>query len=242
MKLFNLLPKKNKFISMSLTLLASATLLSSCLKSDNDDGLDQPLAGLSFVNAAASQPAVGVYVDGRIVFNSAVTYGASSQYLTAGVGNHLVQTTIGGTTQKLSEATIALAEGKYYTVFVADRQPVSDSLTTVMIQDAVDVAPAAGKAKVRFVQLSPGAEEYDLYVQGGAKLFDTKAYKESSDFMDVDPAKYKFAVRLTGSATEDKAVSGEVDVKAGGFYTIVLGGSATGTGNTGLKLFAVQAR
>ncbi|MGV3706204.1 MAG: DUF4397 domain-containing protein [Arcticibacter sp.] len=241
MKLFHLLPKKSKFFSMSLALLASATLFTSCLKNDGDDGIDQPISGLSFVHAAASQSAVGIYVDGRILFQSAVQYGGASQYLSAVSGNHLVQTTIGGTVQKLSEATIALAEGKYYTVFVADRQPVGDSLTTVMIQDAIDVKPTEGKAKVRFVQLSPGAEEYDLYIQGGQKLFDSKAYKESSDFMEINPAKYKFAIRLAAGA-EDKAVSDEVNVEAGKFYTIVVGGSAAGTGNKGLKVFPVLAR
>lgn len=37
MKLLSLLPKKSRFMSMSLALLASTTLLTSCLKNDSDD-------------------------------------------------------------------------------------------------------------------------------------------------------------------------------------------------------------
>lgn len=237
MKLFNLLPKKSRFMAMSLTLLASATLLSSCLKNDSDD-YEGPVSGISFVHAAAIQPSVGLFIDGRAVFNSAVQYTNFSQYLTAGSGNHLVQTTVGGTTQRLSEATITLAEGKYHTVFIAHKAE-NDSLTTVMTTDDVS-APAAGKAKVRFVQLSPDSQEYDLHVQGGRLLADSKAYKESSEFTEIDPAKVKFAVRLSGAA-EDKTVTSEVDVVAGRFYTVVLSGkSAVASGATGaLKAFVV---
>jgi len=237
MKLLNLLPKKSRFMSMSLALLASATLLSSCLKSDNDD-YQGPVSGISFVHAAATQPSVGLFIDGRGIFNEAIKYGEFSQYLTAGSGNHLVQTTVGGTTQRLSEATITLAEGKYHTVFVAHKAE-NDSLTTVMTTDDL-TAPATGKAKVRFVQLSPGTEEYDLHLQDGAMLADSKAYKESSTFTEINPAKYKFVVRLAGAA-EDAVVTEEVDVTAGRFYTVVLAGKASvATGTTGaLKAFTV---
>jgi len=238
MKLFNLLPKKSRFMSMSLALLASATLLSSCLKNDSDDN-QGPVSGISFVHAAANQPAVGLFIDGRGIFNEAVKYGEYSQYLTAGSGNHLVQTTVGGTTQRLSEATITLAEGKYHTVFVAHKAE-NDSLTTVMTTDDL-TAPATGKAKVRFVQLSPGMEEFDLHLQGGTILADSKAYKESSAFIEIDPAtKRKFAVRLAGNA-QDAVVTSEIDVVAGRFYTVVLAGKASvAAGTTGaLRAFVV---
>lgn len=238
MKLLSLLPKKSRFMSMSLTLLASTTLLTSCLKNDSDD-YQGPVSGISFVHAAATQPSVGLFIDGRTVFNSAVQYTNFSQYLTAGSGNHLVQTTVGGTTQRLSEATITLAEGKYHTVFIAHKVE-NDSLTTVMTTDDL-TPPAAGKAKVRFVQLSPdNTQEYDLYLQGGRVLTESEAYKESSAFTEIDPGKLKFAVRLAGSA-EDKTVTSEVDVTAGRFYTVVLSGkSSVASGETGaLKAFVV---
>ncbi|WP_407430495.1 DUF4397 domain-containing protein [Arcticibacter sp.] len=237
MKLFDLLPKKNRFMSMGLTLLASATLLSSCLKNDSDD-YQGPISAVSFVHAAASQPSVEVFVDGRPFFNSAVLYGEYSPYYTAGSGNHLFQTAIGGTNQKLSDKTYALEEGKYHTIFFANKVE-SDSLETVVTVDD-RTAPATGKVKVRFVQLSPTNEEYDLYLQGGRLLSDAKAYKESSEFTEIDPAKYKFAVRLAGAA-EDKVVTAEVDAAAGKFYTVVLAGKASiPAGTTGaLKAFVL---
>lgn len=240
MKLLNLLPKKNRFMSMGLALLASATLLSSCLKNDSED-YQGPVAGVSFMHAAAIQPSVTLLVDGRAIFNSAIQYGASSQYLTAGAGNHLVQTYIGGTNQKLSEATISLAEGKYHTVFFAHKLE-NDSLTTVMTTDNI-TAPAAGKAKVRFVQLSPDAtQEYDLHLQGGAKLADSRAYKESSDFVEIDAAtKKKFAVRLAG-ATQDAVETAELDIVAGRFYTVVLSGKASVASGTGALKASVVAQ
>lgn len=225
-------------MTMSLGLLASATLLSSCLKNDSED-YQGPVSGISFVHAAANQPSVGLFIDGRGLFNEAIKYTNFSQYLTAGSGNHLVQTTVGGTTQRLSEATITLAEGKYHTVFIAHKAE-NDSLTTVMTTDDL-TAPATGKAKVRFVQLSPGTDVYDLYLQGGQKLADSRAYKESSPFVEMDPAtKLKFAVRLAGAA-EDAVVTSEVDVTAGRFYTVVLAGKASvAAGATGaLKAFVV---
>lgn len=232
------LPFKSRFLAIGLMLLFTATFLTSCLKDDSDDDI-QPLAAISFVHAAASHPSIGVYVDNNLLFNPALQYENFSRYITASVGNHLVTATTGGTTNKISEQTVALAEGKYYTVFIANKQVDTDSVFTVLVDDNL-TAPASDKAKVRFVHLSPGTTNYDLYIQGGQQIATGRSFKSASDFVEISPAKVKFAARLAGDSV-DKAVTDEIDIKADNFYTIVLGGVLDGTGTKALKVFGIIA-
>lgn len=235
----NYFPLKNRFLTAGIVLLAASTLLSSCLKDNSDDVEDQPYAAISFTQAAASQPSVGIYVDGQAPF-SALEYGKYTVFYTAGIGNRLITTTTGGTSTVLSEQTITLADAKYYSIFVANKSASNDSVSTWVVEDAY-TAPATGKAKIRFVQLSPGTNTFDVFIQGGTQLFSTKAFKTASDFVEIDPGAVKFAVKETNSITE-AIVTAEQTITAGNFYTIVLSGQLNGTGTKVLKAFVTLAQ
>ncbi|EOR93000.1 hypothetical protein ADIARSV_3852 [Arcticibacter svalbardensis MN12-7] len=239
MKLNFFLPFKKRFLTAGIMLLAASTLLTSCLKDNSDDAQDQPYAAVSFTQAAASQPSVGIFVDGSAYF-SALLLGEFTGYYNAGIGNRLITTAVGGTSSKLSEQTVTFEDAKYYSIFTANKSAENDSISTWVVEDSF-TTPTTGKAKVRFVQLSPGTNTFDVSIVGGASLFSTKAFKSASEFKEIDPADVvKFAVRETG-ASADAVETSDTKIVAGNFYTIVLAGQVNGASTKVLKAFVTVA-
>ncbi|WP_069658172.1 DUF4397 domain-containing protein [Arcticibacter eurypsychrophilus] len=241
MKLNYFLPFKNRFLTAGLILLAASTLLTSCLKDNSDDYVQRPQALISFTHAGASQPSVNIFVDGKSPFN-ALLYSQFTRYYSADVGSRLITTTVGGTTSStLASKTITLEENQIYSVFVANMLTTKDSVANILVKDTL-TAPTTGKAKVRFAQLSPGIGSYDVYKPGiTAPLFTNKKFSSVSSYIEVDPGTVKFSVRDAGSPT-DVAVTGDVPVTAGGFYTIILSGQKNAAGDRALKVFATVAQ
>ena len=243
MKLTYFLPLKNRLLTASIILLAASTLLSSCLKDNSDDYVQRPTANISFTHAAASQPSVYIFVDGTSVTGStALLYSQFTQYYSADVGSRLITTTIGGSSSStLASKTVTLEENQIYSVFVANKYTDKDSITNILVKDTL-TAPTTGKAKVRFVQLSPGTGAYDVYKAGvSAPLFTNKKFSSVSSYMEVDPGTVKFSVREAGLTT-DAAITGDVPVTAGGFYTVILSGQKGGVDTKELKAFATVAQ
>jgi hypothetical protein len=88
--------------------------------------------------------------------------------------------------------------------------------------------PAAGKAHVRFIHLSPDAPAVDVAVTSGPILFSNVAFKEASSYLPVDAGTYDLQVRLAGTTTVALSVPG-VTLDAGKVYTVFAEGLATGT-------------
>lgn len=112
-----------------------------------------------------------------------------------------------------------LSAGKHYTVVAytdkagkAVLDPISDDLTP----------PAAGQAKVRVINLAPGAEKIDLYA-GGKKdaLISGATLDSATSFKDVDPAEAALTVRH-GMNKRNSAPVKDLTLKAGKLYTIIV--------------------
>jgi len=89
--------------------------------------------------------------------------------------------------------------------------------------------PAAGKAAVRFVNVSPDAPAVDLAVKDSAAFIVNKAFKGFSSFMPKDGNKsYTFEVRQHGTNTVLATLS-NVTLNSGLIYTIWFHGLASTT-------------
>lgn len=94
-------------------------------------------------------------------------------------------------------APLDVVAGASYSVFASDS--VSKIAPLVLTDDLT--APAAGKAHIRFIHLSPNAPAVDVALQGGAVAFGNHAFKQFTAFTPLDAGTYNLEVRIAGTTT-----------------------------------------
>lgn len=207
-------------ISLKTTTLLAALVitlgLSSCMK---DDFENTPIliSGLSLVHASPTTEKLDVYIDNTRASIDDFAFGNKMDYLRAYSGDRTITVTKKGLTTRLTSDVVKLVPDFGYTVFVVDKFDAIDLLT---LQDDLAL-PAAGKAKVRFVNLSPDGGALNLAINGAATdLADNRAFKEFSAFVPVDAAEnVTFNVKNKATGAVEATISG-VKIEDGKIYTI----------------------
>jgi hypothetical protein len=235
-----------------------AIFTSTCKKTDylNIDASDRPAfaAHISFVNARPVNVGIQFWVYTSQVTQTALGINTKSDYLDTQFGDVQINFTEGtNTSYKASRqfgnsATFSSTGGPngpianyYHTVFaVKNAKAIADSL--ILFYDDLS-APAAGKAKVRFVNLAPGSPNVDFGVAGRTALFTNTAYGRAGGsvlsgaglntwsvgpFVTVDAGTINFSVTQT---TDHSAVNIQGDklkgvtLTAGKIYAIYINGT-----------------
>lgn len=223
--------KKFSWIFLLFLTSVSALVLSSC--NDDDDDNTDPQARVMVIHASPDAPGVDVLVDDVKVNSSPLTFPNNSAYLEVMPGVRNVKVNVAGSNPvvtALNFNTPALEAEKSYSCFagnaVANIEPIlfTDDLT----------APAAGKAHVRFIHLSPDAPAVDVALAGGgAVVFGNVSFKESSVFTPLDAGTYNLEVRVAGTSTVALTLP-PVTVENGKIYTVFAKGFLAGTDNQAL--------
>jgi hypothetical protein len=110
-----------------------------------------------------------------------------------------------------------------YTLFITGLR-ANNSITYIFTTDSSS-APVAGRAKVRFVNASPGSPSVDV-TANGTMAFPAQAYKNISKFIQVPPGNYDFKVMPSGSTTTILADLPAITVQDGKLYTLYAYGIA----------------
>lgn len=176
------------------------------------------------IHASPDAPAVDLLVDGAVA-GSGLAFPNNTPYLEVPAGTRNVKVNVGGTTTTVINANVAVSGGASYSVFA--NGPVS-SIGALVITDDL-TAPAAGKAHVRFVHLSPDAPAVDVAVTGGPVLFADKSFQQYSAFTPVNAGTYDLEVRLAGTSTVVLPLPG-ITLQAGKIYTVFARGFVGGSG------------
>jgi hypothetical protein len=211
-------------------LFLAAGLFMGCKDSDNPAEPTQPgLANVMVIHASPDAPGVDVLVDGAVALTN-VTFPQNSSYLAvnAGTRNVVVNVTGGGPT--VIAAPLPVLAGMNYSVFAIDSVA---NLTPFVLLDTL-TTPAAGKAHVRFIHLSPNAPAVDVAVTGGPVLFADYAFAENSSFTPVDAGTYNLEVRLAGTSNVVLPLPG-ITLTAGKIYTVWASGFVGGAGAQALS-------
>ena len=227
---------KNYLSPVAKTLVFALTLTSifSSCKKDKDPNPQTPKpANLSIIHAAPGTPELSFFVDKVKKNTKALPYNTVIEYQSISSGKRELSVTKKDVTDILVKADATLAADKSYSVFVADKTGnalvfVADDLT----------APAADKAKIRFINLSPDAGSLDIAVTGKTEvLLAKKAFKESTDFTNTTEvgAEINFEIRENGKATV-LATLPKVKIEKGKVYTIYAKGLKAATDDTKLGL------
>ena len=188
---------------------------------------DNLLAEFKVLNASSVASPLNVLVDGNIVLSN-IPFAGISDYVTASAGSHTfaVQATA---TPGANLLTLVTTLASATDTSLAFSGPAG-ALVSLVLNDN-NLPPPAGRARVRFVNVSPGLGPLDVYVNFSKQLSGL-ASNSGSPYIEVtaDAAigtLYEFDFNIAGTTSVALKVP-SVSIIAGHTYTIyVVGAPAT---------------
>ncbi|MES2829142.1 MAG: DUF4397 domain-containing protein [Bacteroidota bacterium] len=223
-------------IKAIITALAVTITLSSCMK--DDDFTPQPVSGLSIIHAIPGTEKLDFYVDNNKANSSFdLSYTDKIDYLNLFPGKRQFSVTRKGVQTQLKSESHTLDPNSGYSAFIGGSL---ESLSLLVLKDDL-TAPATGKARIRFVNLSPDAPALNLAVAGKeTDIFTNKLFKEYSNFESIDAAE-KVTFTLKNKETgATEATLADVKIDAGRIYTIWVKGLKAATDDTKIGLAVYQ--
>lgn len=212
-------------------IIASLTLslgLLSCAKND-DNYQPVEIAGLSLIHASPTAEKLDVYLDNTKGSGTDFAFGTKIDYLNAYAGSRKLTVTKKDITTSLKTEQFTLEPRVGYSLFVVGQL---ENIAFLMLKDDL-VKPEEGKAKVRFVNLSPDAEALSLAIVGATTdLATNKAFKEFSAFETINAAeKVTFNVKNNTSGAIKTTLT-DIKIENGKVYTIYAKGLKSTTDDT----------
>ncbi len=179
--------------------------LGGCSK-NGENGVDpSPTPGrFMFVQASPDAPPLDLYVDSTRV-DSSIVYPRNTNYMNIDAGTRILRIVRPGTMQTLYLAQVPVVSGWNYTIIGVDS--VANYYSMLLVDNLA--LPPAGKANLRFVQVSPNAPAVDLVIRNGITLFTNRGFKSKTDFIALDAGVYTFDVKVSGTPTLLASVSGD---------------------------------
>ncbi|PST82370.1 hypothetical protein C7T94_16465 [Pedobacter yulinensis] len=223
-----------RFTTVTKVLIAGAALasvLTACKRGSDDQ--DIQASGLAMIHASPDAQALDFVVDNTRANQKDFKLDSAIQYLAAYPGNRRLGVTAKGSSTFLTQNYYNLTPGKFYSAFVIGK---AASLDLLVMEDKL-VAPASGKARVRFLNLSPDAAALDLTINGReGKLATARAFKEYTEFADIEPGEGLTLVVTESANPQVTASRTTVSLSAGKVYTIWARGLKSATDNTRLGI------
>lgn len=207
--------------------------LASCNLDDDKDAVLPPTAYVNLYNASPNSPGLNIIVDQRVINNNSFDYADQTGYLRFYTGDRKLGFGPYGADNVVADTTVKFEEGKAYSVFVVDNFQEPDFL--ILSDDTPQ--PADGKAKIRFLNLSPDAPEVNL-LEADSALFSGQAFKETSSFVEVDAKVHNFEVKLTSGNGEVLLTVPNAGLTSGWTYTVIVRGYKTPPGGSNAALSA----
>ena len=179
----------NKFLF--LTILAITMLSLSACKDEESTVVtpDDPKSKILIVHASPNAPKVDILIDNSFV--DTLSYTKNTAYLEVNSGTRNVKIRMTGTSSVLIDANASFDPDKSYSIFAID------SLIKISALQTLDdlTTPAAGKAHIRFIHLSPDAPAVNVIANGSTTLFANRSFNKiitasEQAFILVDAATY----------------------------------------------------
>lgn len=231
---------KNRGLVATLACVLGLVTLGSCLK-DDDSGVFQ-VSAVRALNAVPGSDQLDIGLNESWLNYDLQTeriedfaYCDTLPYKQAWPGTRVVRVFERGNITNsglLAQGSVQFVAGQFYSLYVVG---LEDDIELMVTGDDLS-EPAAGKAKIRFINLSPDAPELDFGIDGVETLIANNiAFKEVEDFSTVDAGEaYRFNIIEHG--TGNVVHSFEFTPKSEGIYTIWVRGLFENEGNAELDL------
>jgi len=210
---------KSSFIWKMFLGIASLLVISSCTVDDEGYYYYDTAAHGIIGNASPNSGDLFFFADGNQVNSNAINFGSALGYYNFFEGNRVISIK-NSSGDVLATTDIALSVGEYFTVFAAN---TADNIELAVYQDTL-IAPVSGKARVRFINLSPDAGGIDVF-DNSIEVASDLIFKEASGFVDLPSGVYDFAFKRTGE--EATIYTKNVQLNPGRIYTIYTKGFQT---------------
>ena len=220
----------SKFLALAFA--ASSLFLTSCAKDEvvTPTPVVKEYAKVMLFHGATDAAAVNLQIDGVTKTTDSLKYGVATAYNQVEVaGKKIVVGVLGAKSgAKIYTDSALMNKDVGYSYFVYQE---NDATKTVAVIKAVDnlVLPAAGKGRIRLVDLipdSPVGLDFELVATGGVATtrsdFADVKFKDIKDFIDVAPGTYDLKVKPKGTTTT--SVTASVTIVSGKLYTFVARG------------------
>lgn len=208
----------NNFRTIFKTFIA-AVVVSVVFAACSKDRMEpQQVAGLSIIMAYPDTTTLDFIIDQtRVNDAKGLNYNGKIDYLNLFPGNRRLGITKRNGNKLIMSENFNLKSGVGYSVFVLDT--LKDNTKRFLLTEDDLTAPAADKAKVRFINLSKDAGALSLGIHDAATdLFSNKAFYEYTTFTDVNPGE-----SITFDIKENAVVKTtlpNVKIEKGKIYTI----------------------
>lgn len=217
-----------------LALATAALFFVSCQPETVETPVVEKVYGkIQVFNAAIESPAIDFYVNGTKINADSLSYSKGTPYYSAELttGKKTVYKAA-GSKSGLTVATDSLTMNTTdvgYSVFVYQDKDAAKTVRSLYTPDNL-LAPAAGKAKVRFVHLIPDANvniDVEVVPAGGSastsNTYSNLAFPKVSDFVELSSGTYDLKIKVSGTVNTLLNVTG-VTVEAGKIYSLVARG------------------
>lgn len=222
--------KKNVFL-LSLAALTGMTVFSSCLKSNSNNNT-QPQAAVSVLQASPDAPPLDLLYNTTKVA-SAITYNQNGLTYPQ-PGNYDISIVNTNTGDKLAEISDSI-QSAYYSLVIYD---TAANRKIMLIQDQFEENQDPSKAFLRFLQLTPGLNPVDIYMDS-VKLYSGRTFADNlqssslAQFKAISAGTHSFYALDANSDT----LGTIKDVNLGAHaYTIYLSGLQGRTDSLGVTL------
>ncbi len=116
----------------------------------------------------------------------------------------------------LAQENVQFVPGQFYSLYVVGFE---DDVELMLTEDNLS-EPAAGKAKIRFINLSPDAPALDFSIDGAESLIaEDIDFKEVKDFSEVDGGE-TYTFKIIEHSSGDVMHSFEFKPESGRIYTV----------------------
>ena len=178
------------------------------------------------IHASPDAQGVDFLIDDTKKNNTALTYPDNTVYLSVESGTRNIKVNISGTTTNIINGDLTVEQDKNYSFFLID---VVAKLSVLVLGEDL-TPPAAGKALVRFLHLSPDAPAVDVAIaSSGTVVFGNTSFKGFTAFTPLNAGTYNLDIRLTGTSTV-ALVLPAITLQEGKIYTVFAKGLVQGTG------------
>jgi Domain of unknown function (DUF4397) len=185
-------------------------------------------AKVRVLHASPDAPAVDVYVNGEKVGAplADLEFGDLSEYVSLPAGTYDIKVCAAADPSvcPIDASGIALTGGTHYTIAATN---VLASIEAQVITDAP--APTNSKTQVRVVHFSADTPAVDVLTQdGSAKVVESLAYPDATDYLTLDPGSYDLKVCAAADNTVCPLDPPSLDLASGHSYSVFAIGSLDG--------------
>jgi len=189
-------------------------LLNSCMNDDLDDYSTEDAGWIAFVNTSPGSEKLKFYSNGNIINSPGIDYSQFISYTAFEAGTHNLTVT-SGTSEDLDTVSLNVELNKWYSVYAVNNP---ENLELVAYSDSF-ITPSAGKASIKFIQLSPDAPQLKVAIQDTNNNLGAFLFKQASPFTEISEVFHK-NLYLIDAASNDTIFTKQVDFANGRTYAV----------------------